>query len=271
LVVLRRWAVWIWWAVGAAVVLLMGDATAINHRSSLVGRIHLAATEVILPGPPPAAPPHGGPQLFEEPVVTGESALLTPPSSPRSKPYNESSECSVLLDPGWSEADPCQVAQSTIGTAAAVAEYRNPDGRPEVRALVYIRDRNEWNLALEAGGRDHKSFRPMMHVVDLAKDGNDKIVWSLRFGGGMRMPRLVVEVVEVSGKVLIHRDLPRGIAREATGGGLETWSAHPPDWGDWVWTHQIIRYKDGAWRIVLSEEVPASEVPRPPASGEGFL
>jgi hypothetical protein len=69
-----------------------------------------------------------------------------------------------------------------------------------------------------------------------------------------------VEVVEASGKVVLHRDLTFGVARHATGGGVETWSRNDGT-TPLTYRHEVIRYLDSAWRMKQSEDVDATAVP----------
>jgi predicted Ser/Thr protein kinase len=51
------------------------------------------------------------------------------------------------------------------------------------------------------------------------------------------------------------------MARQATGGGLETWSRLGGSGSD-RFRHEVIRYKSNAWTVQTSEDVAADTVPR---------
>ena len=62
-------------------------------------------------------------------------------------------------------------------------------------------------------------------------------------------------LLEASGRVVLHRDLDGGVARQALGGGLEIWV--PSTAGA---THAIIRWRAGAWQVTTAQTVTADAV-----------
>lgn len=182
-----------------------------------------------------------------------------PPREPTSLQAPPGQECDALLDEGWDGT--CRVVASALGTAAFVVEQRPlEDRRFEKRALVYVRSNDEWELALRAADDDGTEWTSFsLNVADLAGDGNEKGVISIRSG----VPEnLSIVVVETTGQVLIERDLVRGQARPASRGGVETWSARE----DRTYTHEVIRYTDEGWVVLLSEVVLETDIPELPAS-----
>ncbi len=201
------------------------------------------------------APPQGS-------VVSSRGTLLTPPMSPTTRPV--SADCD-LLDPGWHGT--CGILESKFGVAAAVNEGKAaPSGAFDERSLVYRRTGNEWELVLRSAFVVQPGQgAPRAVVVDLAGDGIKKFVVVFPNPDDPTFMK-AIDVVEANGNVVIHVTLNRGKARQAGGGGVEVWI---PEKGDSTYRHEIIRYQDGAWRVVSSEIAPASQLPQGTAKDPG--
>lgn len=218
----------------------------------------------------PTAPPQ--PTTTVAPGISGAGALLTPPSAPTVKPVGADAAgatyCRSLVDAGFYGS--CHLLTAPPGTVAYLVEQAEGSGPSrEVRALVWRRQGGDWSLALRWVGQIDASRdrQPALRALDLAQDGDPKVVAIFYdpgsgdgYGAGTVM---AVDVVEATGTVVLHRSLDHGVARQATGGGLETWSRIGGS-GSSRFTHQVIRYRGGAWRAETSEEVGADAVPRSP-------
>jgi hypothetical protein len=133
--------------------------------------------------------------------------------------------------------------------------------------LVWRRQDGEFALTLRWVGQIDTAQDPLpgRRSIDLAQDGDPKMVVAFyEPGSGSSTSTATiqaVDVVEASGSVTLHRSLDHGVARQATGGGLETWGRLGGP-GSAQFRHEIIRYEDGAWRVETSEDVAAETVPR---------
>lgn len=126
------------------------------------------------------------------------------------------------------------------------------------RALLYrAGSGNDWSLALRASDDDGSAWQAVAaQTADVARDNNPKALFSitLRTGNSTR----VVDMAEASGVVAVHLQIDRAVARLASEGGIEYWTSATGT----TYQHRLIRYEQGAWRIITSEEVPADQVPR---------
>jgi hypothetical protein len=198
------------------------------------------------------------------PEANGDGALLTEPTSPTVKPVPATSGCDALVDDGYFGS--CRLLTAPSGTIAFVSE--RPKGTTdagEVRVLVW-RQGTDYSLALRWADQvdTRQEARPSLRTIDLAQDGDPKLVVVFyEPGGGSTGNGAVqaIDVVEASGVVTLHRSLDHGVARQATGGGLETWSRVGASGSD-RFRHEVIRYQSDAWRVDTAEEVPAEAVPR---------
>jgi hypothetical protein len=159
------------------------------------------------------------------------------------------------------------MVQSQFGTAAAVNEGKSvPSGPFDERSLVYHRVGTEWQLALRAAFVVHPGEgAPRAVVADLAGDGINKFVFVFPNGSDPTFFK-AIDVVEADGNVVLHVTLIRGKARQAAGGGVEVWI---PEHGDTLYRHEVIRYQDGAWRVVSSDDALASQLPVSTAKSSG--
>ncbi|MDQ6617301.1 MAG: hypothetical protein M3083_21785 [Actinomycetota bacterium] len=180
--------------------------------------------------------------------MTGAGALMTPPVSPTIKAEDPGVKCSTLIDPGFQ--GPCGALASPKGLAIWIAE-NTPLGSstPQWRAFLYRpAGQFQWSLSLRAAGNfDFVNARQ----VALAGDGAQKIV----FGFHLNDPAatLDIEVVEADGVVALHDSVPHGEALLNPAGGFDTWQN-----GSGSALHQLIQYRDNAWRVVESNQVTKS-------------
>jgi hypothetical protein len=202
-------------------------------------------------------------------AATGDGAFLTAPTSPTVKPAPADASCQALLDDGYYGS--CRLLTAPSGTIAYVSQRpentTGPGGPGEVRLLVWRRQGSEFSLALRWVDTidNSRDALPSLRAIDLAQDNDPKVVAVFYESGSGGSPSTAtvkaVDVVEASGEVTLHRTLDHGVARQATGGGLETWSRLGGSGSD-RFLHEIIRYKGDAWRVETSEEVAADTVPR---------
>jgi hypothetical protein len=199
-------------------------------------------------------------------AATGEGAFLTAPTSPTVKPAPVEPSCRALIDDGYDGS--CRLLTAPSGTVAYVSQRpENTTGPGEVRVLVWRRQGGEFSLALRWADTvdTSRDAPPSLRAIDLAQDNDPKVVAVFYEPGSGGSPTTAtvkaVDVVEASGEVTLHRSLDHGVARQATGGGLETWSRLGGSGSD-RFLHEIIRYRGGAWRVETSEEVAGASVPR---------
>ena len=100
-----------------------------------------------------------------------------------------------------------------------------------------------------------------VRVADVSGDRTPEIVFGFRGQGSGAL--LDLDLVDV-GRVAVHRTLDQGRA-EAKDGRLDDWSAEfgPNDAACCPsrFRHGVVRFADGAWRLVASTLEPASQVP----------
>lgn len=220
--------------------------------------------------PPSAAPPSTTTTL---PVFGADGAFMTAPAQPTTKPYDPDPQCQSLIDAGFTGT--CQQASTKTGTFAVLSEQqRQQSGGPghggatgESRELLYHRDGDHWSLALRYSGQisENAQIIDTSQLSDVAADGDEKGVFALHTSGQNGDSSVqALDVAEATGKVVLHLTLDHGVARTATGGGLETWSRINGT-SPLQFRHLVIRYHDGAWRAELDQPVPAEQVPRPDA------
>ena len=185
------------------------------------------------------------------PVVTGQGAILRPP--PTTDLRTMQGDCRSLADEGWSAT--CGLVTAKDAQLVWLVETKDaPGGRTARRALVLRRAAaSAWSVMLEA--RDDSGLRYdaiNVRTIDLSGDGRDEVAFGFRESDRT----LQVDVVEGPGTVVVHRGLSRGAARVSTG-QLDVWRRVDAS----RYVHELIQVRDGAWRIVASSTVPASDVP----------
>jgi hypothetical protein len=195
------------------------------------------------------------------PVVSAAGAVLKTPGTPTTRTLSATGCKSLGSGEGW--AVECGTAHAKGGTTLiwlveekAGTPYGAPAGRrvyvfapapagaPAYRSLLEARDEDASKWALVVA-----------KVVDLSGDGAEDVAVGFRSAGS---GALALDVVEGPGAVTAHRDLPRGAARVSTG-QCNTWaeSASAPGRFD----NDVIRWQDGAWRVVLRSQVAEADVP----------
>ena len=189
------------------------------------------------------------------PVVTGQGATLRPPATAETRAIPPGGGCEALGDAGWTVT--CGTASAKGSVLVWVVETMpTADGATARRALVFRRvTAQQWSLVLRAGdetGDQLASIRA--RVEDLSGDGPAEIAFGFTRVGASAV--LAVDVVEGPGNVVVHRELPRGVARVSSG-QLDTWRRTDTT----HYSHEVIQFRSGAWRIVASATVPASDVP----------
>ena len=189
------------------------------------------------------------------PVVGPSGAVLQPASSAANRKMDDE-DCSSLADEGWTSVACGFASVKGGGTVVWLVETRLPGG---TRAYVFGPSSSgapgSWRGLLEArddAGTRWKSVEA--RVVDLSGDKADEVVFGFRASSG---DGLAMDVVEGSAAVTAHRDLASGRSRVS-----------PGQWDTWAllssgnYQHDVIRWQDNAWRIVLrSEEAPSSVPP----------
>ncbi|MDQ1374958.1 MAG: hypothetical protein QOJ09_2296, partial [Actinomycetota bacterium] len=161
------------------------------------------------------------PTTAVQPVVTGQGATLRGPTAADSRVMSPGQDCHALADDGW---------QATCGTAAAkggqlvwlTETQQAPSGRTGHRALVLRRTASpQWDVVLEARDDNGVRFSDIRaRVEDVSGDGSVEIAFGFRLTTGDGA--LALDLVEGPGNVVVHRDLPKGVARVSSG-QLDTW------------------------------------------------
>jgi hypothetical protein len=189
------------------------------------------------------------------PVVSGQGAVLQGPSSPDTRVVPLGGGCDALADSGWTAT--CGMAGAKGAVLAWVIETKAVDGGGTAyRALVFRRGAGQqWSLVLRVADDAGTHFSAVRaRVEDLSGDGASEIAFGFTRTGVSEV--LAVDVVEGPGSVVVHRELPKGAARVSSG-QLDTWrrsdSTHA--------IHEVIQFRDGAWRIVATASVAAADVP----------
>jgi hypothetical protein len=211
-----------------------------------------SSTTPVTTAPPSTTAP---PTTVVLPVVTGQGAVLHAPTTAETRVVPPGAGCEALGDAGWTVT--CGTAVARGGVLAWVVEtMATGDGATARRAMVFRRGTGQqWSLVLRAGDETGKQFAAVRaRVEDLSGDGAAEIAFGFTRVGASGV--LALDVVEGPGNVVVHRELPKGVARVSSG-QLDTWrrtdSTH--------YAHEVIQFRDGAWRIVASTTVPAGDVP----------
>lgn len=195
--------------------------------------------------PPPTAA--AGP-----PALTGEGAVLAPPAPPPpTRPIDKTKGCNSAVDAGWRVVE-CGALRTSGTVLVWVVESRGAG----LRALVLKEQTpGQWATVLRAADDDGSRFSSIgVRGEDISGDGQPELVFGFHRKGTDRV--LSVDLVEASGAVTVHRDLPHGSVTLAKG-EMSTWAATP----DGRAQRSVIRHAGGAWRIVASESVDRATVP----------
>ncbi|MEY2478769.1 MAG: hypothetical protein QOG87_4084 [Actinomycetota bacterium] len=189
------------------------------------------------------------------PVVTGQGAVLHAPATAETRLVPVGGGCEALGDPGWTVT--CGTANARGGVLTWVVEtMATNNGSTARRAMVFRRGTGQqWGLVLRAGDDTGGQFAAVRaRVEDLSGDGLAEIAFGFTRVGASAV--VALDVVEGPGNVVVHRELPRGVARVSSG-QLDTWRRTDSA----RYAHEVIQFRDGAWRIVASASVSASDVP----------
>ena len=188
------------------------------------------------------------------PVVTGQGAVLGPPPSGTVRTMS-GNDCTTLADDEWTAT--CGTVNAKDASLVWLIETTTtPSGGPGRRALVRRKSiGNSWTVVQEV--RDDNGVRfsnVTARVADLSGDGKDEVAFGFHLTAGDGV--LSLDVVEGPGAVVVHRELTRGVARVSSG-QLDTWRRSDST----RYVHDVIQFRNGAWRIVATATVPANDVP----------
>lgn len=190
------------------------------------------------------------------PVVSGSGTLLRAPSGSTTVRKMKGEDCESLADDGWTPT--CGFASVKGGsTLVWLVEEQAVARRVFVwgAATSAGAGGGNWRVLLQAADETGSKWSSVtVRVLDLSGDGKDEIVVGYRAKSG---GALAVDVVEGPAQVAVHRDLAQGVARVSPG-QLDTWASSG---GSGAFQHDVIRWQDGAWRLVLRSQVAAADVP----------
>ncbi|MBW3557978.1 MAG: hypothetical protein KY454_13675 [Actinobacteria bacterium] len=198
-------------------------------------------------GSPSASGPAGPPPLG------ADGAVLAPPSPPPpSRPIDKARGCHSAVDPGWKIVD-CGALRTSGTVLVWLVESRGKG----LRALVLKEQApGQWATVLRAADDDGSRFSSIgVRGEDVSGDGQPELAFGFHRRGPDRV--LAFDLVEASGAVAVHRELPHGSVTLSKG-EFVTWAAT----GDGRAQRSVVRHAGGAWRIVASETVDRSAVPQ---------
>lgn len=210
-----------------------------------VARATVAPPGVITATPSQARPP--------APALTSSGAVLTVPETAPPRSIDKAKGCHSAADPGWKIVE-CGALRGDSGVLVWLVEGRGKG----LRALV-LREQtaNAWMIVAAALDDDGTRFTKIgVRGDDLSGDSRPELVFGFhRVGPGAT---LALDLVEGTGRVAVHRELPRGGALLAKG-ELTVWAAL--DDGTGAFERVAIRFAVGAWRAVATERVQPRDVP----------
>lgn len=200
------------------------------------------------------APTSAPPTTRLGPAISSSGAVLAAPSSPTTRTLSGQS-CQSLADSDAGEVR-CDLIRAKGGdliwltSTVRQGVLGATSGR---RTYVFRRaGGNSWTVVLErveSGSAGEVSAR----VADVSGDGAQDVVIGFR-SGGSGSP-LGFDVVEGPGTVTAHRDVGPASVRVSTG-QVDVWTPAGA-----TATHEVIRHVAGSYRVVTTEEVPATQVP----------
>lgn len=185
------------------------------------------------------------------PAVSGAGALLRPPSGAATTRRMAGEDCRSLADEGWTAT--CGFASVKGGGALVWMVEEQAVAR---RAVVWSAagGSGNWKVVLEARDETGAKWSAVtVRALDVSGDGTDEIVFGYRAASG---GALALDLVEGPAQVAVHRDLLAGVARVSPG-QLDTWASSSPGSAQ----HDVIRWQDGAWRLVVRSTVASADVP----------
>ncbi|MBW3615748.1 MAG: hypothetical protein KY439_10640 [Actinobacteria bacterium] len=195
---------------------------------------------------PPAAAPAG------PPAIGADGAVLAPPNPPpATRAIDKAKGCRSAVDPGWKIVD-CGALRTSGTVLVWLVESRGKG----LRALVLKEQApGQWATVLRAADDDGSRFSSIgVRGEDASGDGQPELGFGFHRRGPDRV--LALDLVDASGAVGLHRELPQGSVTLSKG-ELVTWAAT----GDGRAQRSLIRHAGGAWRIVASEAVDRTAVP----------
>lgn len=195
---------------------------------------------------PPPAPSTGVIGLR----LSGLDSHLVPPLAPTDKPY--STDCHELVDRSF--IGKCVTATSSAGSVAGVVEVGPGALGHQERDLVWHRQGSHWSLAL-VHVFENPGLPTLLWRVDL-RSGRPELVFVMPTdisGFGTEL-----DVVEGNGQVSLYRFLGQGFANVPMPGDLVTYvpGATEAKPADDYFDQLLIRYTDGAWRVISQQYVP---------------
>jgi len=227
--------------------------------------------------PEPTVPTTSGPAstttttAAPSPVVSAAGAVLRAPSGSGSATRKMTGEdCSTLAADGWSAECGIVVVKGGGRVVWLVESKPVSVGSPTRARRAYVLapapsggwgGSGSWRVALEALDENGTRWKAVgVRALDVSEDGADEVVWGFRAAGSGGA--LAVDVVEgpAPGSVTAHVDLRQGSARVSTG-QLDTWSHVSGSGSTARFQHDLIRWRDNAWRVVSRTQTAASDVP----------
>jgi hypothetical protein len=212
-----------------------------------------APTTTAAGGPAPTAGPTttAATQL----VVTGQGAELRPPATPDTRTIPSGGNCQSLGDPGWTAT--CGRAAARTADLTWLIETKAIGGGGTARRALVFKQTGaaDWMLVLMTTDDAGTRFTNVkVALADVSGDGNTEVAFGFTraAAGGV----LAVDLVDGPGTVVVHRELPNGVARVSTG-QLDTWRRSDAS----HWTHEVVQQRSGTWYIVASSVVLQSDVP----------
>jgi hypothetical protein len=197
------------------------------------------------------------------PVVTASGAVLKAPDVPTTRTMDATGCTSLGAREGWTVE--CESVEPKGGTLIWLVEHKN-DSRAGLHVFVFAPKSGSgstavWQSVLEAGDEAGTRWSSVVaRGVDLSGDGPAEIAFGFRQAGtGI----LDFDVVEGPGVVVAHRGLVKGSARVSPG-QLDTWAraaGSSSSGAGAMYEHDVVRWQDGAWRVVLRSLVAAADVP----------
>jgi len=187
--------------------------------------------------------------------------LLQPPTTSLTIPAEQ--DCHQLLTQPAAIASikACATATSQSGTVTGTDEgYAHTQ-----QWNVWKRTGNDAHLVLTYTGDFEITPGFLFHTADPANDADPKLLAIEHTPG--TAPVSALDIIEATGVVVAHITIGAhgGVVGPAPNGGIETWATTTSSTADAT----IIRYTNGAWRIVSASSVPAGQVPAYP-NDDGF-
>ena len=211
-----------------------------------------SAPPTTAPVPPP--PP-------EQPPLSADGAVLQRPAVAPPRTYDDAEGCASLADRGPWQVECDLVTAKGVDLAWMVAEHR---ATGELRSYVFRRlVGQQWTVALSAEDADPIEIAGVVvRTEDASGDGQPEIVFGFRHQGTGQI--LELDVVEAPGKVVLHRELDKGSAT-VRAGQIDDWSAQfdadDANCCPSTFLHTVIRFTDGAWRLVEQQQIAPDQQP----------